>query len=76
MADSADALRHKFVVGVYNLDVPNPWDYALSHGFDFSCGFISRPQLQHEALALPPNSPHLDQVLFKNALLKPEGQLL
>lgn len=76
MADSGDAPRRKFVVGVYNPDVPNSWDYALSQGFDFACAYISRPQLRQEALGLPPSSAHLDQVLFRNALLKPEGQLL
>jgi hypothetical protein len=71
---SADGPRHKFVVGVHNPDVPNPWDYALNHDFDFACTFISRPQLQTEIQTFPPNSPQLNQILFKNALLKPSGQ--
>lgn len=74
MAEYADGPRHKFVVGIYNPDVPNPWDYALNHDFDFACTFISRPQLQSEILALPPTSPQLKQVLFKNALLSPSGK--
>jgi hypothetical protein len=75
MTDQGDAPRHKFVVGVHNPDVPNPCDYALNHDFDFACTFISRPQLQNEVLTLSPNSPQLNQVLLKNALLRPSGTL-
>jgi hypothetical protein len=74
MAEYGDGPRHKFVVGVHNPDVPNPWDYALNHDFDFACILISRPQLQSEILSLPPISPQLNQVLFKNALLRPSGK--
>lgn len=73
MADQGELPRHKFVVGVHNPDVPNPCEYALNHDFDFACTFISRPQLQNEALSLPPNSPQLNQVLLNNALLRPSG---
>ena len=73
MADPGDAPRHKFVVGVHNPDVPNPWEYALNHDFDFACTFISRPQLQSEILSSPPKSVQWNQVLFKNALLRPSG---
>ena len=75
MAEYGDGPRHKFVVGVDNPDVPNPWDYALKHDFDFACTFISRPQLQNEILTFPPNSPQLNQVLFKNSLLRPSGEV-
>src|SRR6202035_4563997 len=73
MAEPGDGPRHKFVVGVHNPDAPNPWDYALNHGFDFGCTFISRPQLQSEIMSLPPNAPQSNQVLFTNALLRPSG---
>jgi hypothetical protein len=73
MTEYGEAPRHKYVVGVHNPDVPNPCDYALSHDFDFACTFISRPQLQAEIRAFAPNSPQLNQVLFKNALLRPSG---
>jgi len=66
--------RHKFVVGVHNPDVPNPWDYALKHDFDFACTFISRPQLENEVLAHSPRSPEFEEVLFANALLRPTGK--
>jgi PRMT5 TIM barrel domain len=69
----ADAPPRRFVVGVHNPEIPNPWDYALNHDFDFACTFISRPQLQTELLAQPLDSPQLNQVLFKNALLRPSG---
>ena len=75
MAEYGDSRRHKFVVGVHNPEVPNPWDYALNHDFDFACAFISRPELQNEILTLPPNSPQLNQVLFKNALLRSSGEV-
>jgi len=68
-----DGPRHKYVVGVHNSDVPNPWDYALSHDFDFACTFISRPQLQAESLALAPQSPDFNVTLCRNALLRPSG---
>ena len=73
MADHGDAPRHKFVVGVLNPDIPNPWDYALSHGFDFACTFISRPELQSELLSLSPQSPEFNTALCRNALLRPSG---
>src|SRR5579862_3082494 len=73
MAEFSEAPRHKFVVGVHNPDVPNPWEYALKHDFDFACTFISRPQLEHEVLAQSPSSSQFDDVLFKNALLRPSG---
>lgn len=75
MAQYGDGPRHKFVIGVYNPEVPNPWDYALNHDFDFASTFISRPQLQNEILTIPPNSPQLNQVLFENALLRPSGEV-
>ena len=75
MAEQGDLPRHKFVVGVHNPDVPNPWDYALNHDFDFACTFISRPQLQNEILSVPTNSPQSNQLLFTNALLRPSGTL-
>ena len=76
MNNYGDPSRHKFVVGVYNPDAPNPCDYALSHGFDFACTFISRPQLQTEIPAVHPGSAQFNQVLFKNAVLKPSGKSL
>jgi hypothetical protein len=76
MTDYGEPPRHKFVVGVHNPNVPNPCDYALNHDFDFACTFISRPQLQSEIVAFPPSSPQFNQVLFKNALLKPSGKTL
>ena len=74
MTDYGEPPRHKFVVGVHNPDVPNPCDYALNHDFDFACTFISRPQLQSEIVAFLPSSPQFNQILFKNALLKPSGK--
>jgi hypothetical protein len=68
--------RHRFVVGVHNPEIPNPWDYALNHDFDFACTFISRPQLEAEILAQVPDTPEFNQVLFQNALLKPSGTFL
>jgi len=76
MADYGDTPRHKFVVGVHNPDVPSPWDYALSHGFDFACTFISRAQLQSEVLPLSPHSPEFNTALCRNALLRPSGMSL
>ena len=73
MAEYGDTPRHKFVVGVHNPDVPSPWDYALSHGFDFACTFISRAQLQSELLSLSPHSPEFNRALCRNALLRPSG---
>jgi hypothetical protein len=73
MADYGDGPRHKYVVGVHNPDVPNPWDYALSHDFDFACTFISRPQLQTESIALGPDSSDFNITLCRNALLRPSG---
>jgi|SRR5579859_1711287 hypothetical protein len=75
MADYGEPPRHKFVVGVHNPEIPNPWDYAINHDFDFACTFISRPQLQNEIMSCPLNSPEMKQVLFKNALLRPSGIL-
>jgi hypothetical protein len=75
MADYGDGPRHKYVVGVHNPDVPNPWDYALSHDFDFACTFISRPQLQAESIALAPQSSDFNVTLCRNALLRPSGIL-
>jgi hypothetical protein len=69
----AEPPRHRFVVGVHNPEIPNPWDYALNHDFDFACTFISRPQLETEILAQVPDTPQFNQVLFQNALLKPSG---
>ena len=74
MTDYGEPPRHKFVVGVHNPDVPNPCDYALNHDFDFACTFISRPQLQSEIVAVLPSSPQFNQIVFKNALLKPSGK--
>ena len=76
MTDYGDAPRHKFVIGVHNPDVPNPWDYALNHDFDFTCTFVSRRQLQNEVSGLSPNSAQFSRVLLENTLLKPSGKLI
>jgi hypothetical protein len=65
--------RHKFVVGIHNPDVPNPWEYALQHGFDFSCSLISRTQLKNEISIYRPGSREFDETLLKNAVLRSSG---
>ena len=74
MTDYGDPGRHKFVVGIYNPDGPDPWGYALERNFDFACVFISRPELQNEVATLPPGSAQFDQVLINNTLLRPSGR--
>jgi hypothetical protein len=64
---------HKFVVGIHSPGVPNPCEYALSHGFDFACTFISRPQLEDEIRGSDPKSAECDEILLKNAVLHPSG---
>jgi hypothetical protein len=73
MADYEEPPRHKFVVGIHNPEIPNPWEYALDHDFDFACVFISRSQLQQEVASLSPDSREFNAALFRNALLRPSG---
>ena len=73
MTEYEDAPRHKFVVGIHSPTVLNPWEYALSHDFDFACSFISRPQLQSEIAHVMLGSPQFEDVLFNNTLLRPSG---
>ena len=73
MTEYGDVPRHKFVVGIHNPDIPNPWDYASNHDFDFACSFISKRQLLNEILSFPTFSSEFDQTLFRNTLLKASG---